>query len=73
MIVTRQTAIKIIKDDALYNPEVAAFVIELLARDDEREKADGCVGCAFIDVNEWEMPCARCKRNSKDYWRPKQK
>lgn len=32
--------------------------------------ADGCVGCAFSGVEEWDMPCAKCKRNSKDYWRP---
>ena len=37
-----------------------------------KENADGCIGCAFEDVNEWEMPCAKCKRNSKDYWRCKQ-
>lgn len=36
-----------------------------------KENADGCFGCAFEDVNEWEMPCAKCKRNSKDYWRAK--
>lgn len=31
----------------------------------------GCIGCAFGDVSEWEMPCAKCNRNSKDYWRAK--
>ena len=31
--------------------------------------ADGCVGCAFASVEEWEMPCAKCRRNAKDYWR----
>ena len=31
----------------------------------------GCNGCAFEDVNEWEMPCAKCKRGCKDYWRRK--
>lgn len=36
-----------------------------------KENADGCVGCVFEDVNEWEMPCYKCKRNSKDYWRAK--
>ena len=36
-----------------------------------KENADGCCGCTFEDVNSWEMPCARCKRNSKDYWRAK--
>lgn len=43
-------------------------------RADERkmkEDADGCCGCAFEDVHSWEMPCDRCKRNSKDYWRAK--
>ena len=43
-------------------------------RDDVRimkEDADGCIGCAFEGVEEWELPCAKCKRNSKDYWRAK--
>ena len=31
--------------------------------------ADGCSGCAFYDKEEWEMPCRKCKRNCKDYWR----
>ena len=31
--------------------------------------ADGCSGCVFESVDEWEMPCRKCKRNSKDYWR----
>lgn len=35
----------------------------------EQLKADGCKGCAFIDVEEWEEPCKRCRRNYKDYWR----
>lgn len=37
-----------------------------------KENADGCRGCAFIDVYEWEMPCAKCSRNCKDYWRAKE-
>lgn len=36
-----------------------------------REDADGCVGCAFGDVESWQMPCERCARNCKDYWRAK--
>ena len=36
-----------------------------------KENADGCVGCAFEDVESWESPCKICKRNSKDYWRAK--
>ena len=35
----------------------------------EQFRADGCKGCAFIDVEEWEEPCRRCRRNCKDYWR----
>ncbi len=31
--------------------------------------ADGCSDCAYYDVEEWNMPCAKCKRNTKDYWR----
>ena len=36
-----------------------------------KEKADGCIGCAYDDVMSWELPCRQCKRNSKDYWRAK--
>lgn len=35
------------------------------------DQESGCSGCAFEDVNEWEMPCAKCKRACKDYWRKK--
>ncbi len=34
-----------------------------------KENADGCAGCAFECVEGWEMPCSKCKRNAKDYWR----
>ena len=36
-------------------------------------KADGCTGCAFVRCEEWELPCRKCKRNCKDYWRAKTK
>lgn len=36
-----------------------------------KENADGCVGCAFEDVNSWEMPCDKCCNNNKNYWRKK--
>ena len=29
----------------------------------------GCEGCAFGDTEEWNMPCAKCKRNCNDYYR----
>lgn len=35
----------------------------------KKQNADGCIGCAFEDVEEWEMPCRKCKRGCKDYWR----
>lgn len=38
-----------------------------------KENADGCVGCAFEHVEEWELPCVKCKRNCKDFWRMKAK
>lgn len=38
----------------------------------ERAEADGCLGCAFEETEEWEMPCAECKRACKDYWRYKE-
>ena len=31
--------------------------------------ADGCQGCAWERTEEWELPCCKCRRNSKDYWR----
>lgn len=34
----------------------------------EQCKADGCIGCAYINTEEWEEPCRRCARNCKDYW-----
>lgn len=41
----------------------------ILAEAQQRQDADGCSRCAFIDKEEWEMPCVKCKRNCKDYWR----
>lgn len=35
----------------------------------DRQEADGCEGCEFIKTEMWEMPCKKCKRNHKDYWR----
>lgn len=35
----------------------------------EQCKADGCVGCAYMSVREWELPCVQCARNCRDYWR----
>lgn len=36
-----------------------------------KENADACSDCAFEHVEDWELPCAKCMRNCKDYWRAK--
>ena len=41
----------------------------IMAEVQKREEADGCQGCVFNEVEEWEMPCRKCKRACKDYWR----
>ncbi len=46
--------------------ETAAWALMKCA---ELSEADGCAGCAFAGTVEWEMPCRKCCRNSKDYWR----
>lgn len=33
------------------------------------KRVQACNGCAFEDKEEWEMPCSKCKRISKDYYR----
>ena len=44
-------------------------IMQILEAIIERDKADGCSGCAYFDKEDWEMPCAKCLRASKDYWR----
>lgn len=47
--------------------EIANRVVEKL----KTAEHDGCEGCVFADVEEWEMPCCKCKHGCKDYWRAK--
>lgn len=35
--------------------------------DSEEEKA--CSGCIHYNKEEWELPCVRCSRGNKDYWK----
>lgn len=35
-------------------------------------KEGGCYLCKYDDKQEWEMPCASCKRSHKDYWERKE-
>lgn len=53
------------------NPLMKNKLIDFIINLEEKENADGCYCCAFEDTSEWEMPCAKCKRGSKDYWRPR--
>ena len=46
--------------------EANEIALEALIRADEREHADGCVGCAFAGRDEWIDPCKHCKRNMMD-------
>ena len=47
------------------------LAVGILMKERSKELADGCQGCAFYKVEEWEMPCKKCKRSKKDYWRGK--
>ncbi len=49
--------------------DVDPWAIEELREVLDAYLADGCQRCAYEDLEEWEMPCKKCKRNSKDYWR----
>jgi len=50
----------------VYVEELASVLHEV-----EVARTDGCEGCAFMTCEEWEMPCMKCKRACKDYWRAK--
>ena len=62
----------VIQEQDLYNFNNDIDRIRKHIRNLEKKlDADGCCGCAFEDVNEWELPCSKCKRGCKDYWRAK--
>ena len=44
-------------------------IMQVLEAIIERDKADGCHGCAFESTEPWDMPCRECRRNQRDYWR----
>ena len=44
-------------------------ILEIIKAVIERKEADGCRLCAYEDTPEWELPCSKCSRNCKDYWR----
>lgn len=58
-------------DDMISCLNAIATDLSEMKKDIEIAEADGCDGCAFENVNEWELPCCKCKRGCKDYWRRK--
>lgn len=50
-----------------YSDEHTAFSIAIAELNDAEH--DGCCGCAYESVEEWEMPCCKCKQGCKDYYR----
>ncbi len=51
--------------------EVIDAIADRVAEKLKTAEHDGCRGCAFEDLDEWELPCCECKQNKKDYWRAK--
>lgn len=51
--------------------DVAPWAVQELQNILAAYMAEGCVGCAYESTEEWLLPCCKCKRNSKDYWRAK--
>ena len=56
-------------DHIISSADVEPWAKEEFKRILDAYLADGCQGCAYRDKDEWEMPCRKCKRNCKDYWR----
>ena len=38
----------------------------------DAQKADACMGCVYLGQEDWKMPCAKCSRACKDYWKWKE-
>ena len=53
----------------MINPEFNEILSAALDKAKEIAKANECAGCAFQLTEEWELPCRKCKRNCKDYYR----
>lgn len=45
--------------------------VDLVIKRIEEGKSEftGCQDCTFAKVEEWKMPCAKCKHGCKDYFR----
>lgn len=51
--------------------EAMWVMLEALRDCAAREQKVGCEDCAYLETEEWNMPCYRCIRSCKDYWREK--
>lgn len=51
--------------------QIAAIrkIEEALEAIEKSEDDKGCAGCTFYDCEKWEIPCSKCSRRCKDYWR----
>ena len=56
--------------DSIWAKDIEA--IDMAIKELERQDADGCVNCKYVDKEEWEPPCCKCSRCCKDYWRAKE-
>ena len=55
--------------DSEERKEYTAYFYDVNESEEGTVDHDGFEGCAFVDIDEWEMPCKKCKRNNKDYYR----
>lgn len=49
--------------------DVDPWAIEELRKILEVYLVDGCSGCIYEEMAEWNMPCQKCRRNTKDYYK----
>lgn len=73
MAVIMKDKVMMMYDHIRASVDVDPWAIKVLQNVLDAHLADGCKGCVFEDVEEWELPCGKCRRNSKDYWRAEAK
>ena len=59
----------IMYDHIRSSADVDPWAIKELRKVLDAYLADRCEDCEFYDVDSWKMPCKRCRRNNRDYWR----
>lgn len=52
--------------------DVDPWAIEVLRKVLEAYTSEGCTDCVFEDKEEWELPCCKCSKICKNYWRAKE-